>query len=90
MSEELFPIEEITADSPRLAWMKRHDVHTAFSTCCEESPWSAWVGELKVAIEIGGSYPSTGGYAIGDSEDEAIAALAEARGIPLWNEESTP
>ena len=31
MSEELFPIEAITADSPRLAWMKRNRIVTYHS-----------------------------------------------------------
>jgi hypothetical protein len=31
MSDELFPVESITADSPRLAWKKRHRIATYHS-----------------------------------------------------------
>lgn len=92
MSDELFPVESITADSPRLAWMKRHDIHTYESPCdCGGEPWSAWTGELQDAMAHGGDNPQAGGYATGATEEDAICALANARGFRLWNEEgATP
>lgn len=85
MADELFPSEAIASESPRLRWMKAHDVHTLDSRIQPE-PWSAWVGELTAAIAVGGDNPEIGGYAVGETEDDAICALAKARGWRLWNE----
>ena len=89
MNEELFPVEEITADSPRLAWMKAHNVHSDKMRDYEEEedPWSAWVGDLEKAIADGGDNPEAGGYSVAKTEDDALAILAKARGWQLWNEE---
>lgn len=67
--------------SPRLAWMKEHDVKTAISPClvAGEQPWNAWTGELE-----GGIF--TEKCSTGETEDEAIVALALANGWRLWTE----
>lgn len=85
---ELFSPESVASDSPRLAWMKKHDIHVHHTATIAE-PWSAWIGDLQESIERGGFDPELGGYATGNTEDEAIFALARARGIRLWNEEAS-
>lgn len=67
---ELFPIAEVTAESPRLAWLKRHGVKTAQGAL----GWSAWRQRDSCACH-------------GDTENDAIADLADLMGVPLWNEE---
>ena len=83
--DTLFPIPE--QPSPRLAWIKRHEVRTEYAKGMPE-PWSAWDGELIACIEAGGSDPKIGGYATGKTEDEALSNLAIGRGWKLWNEEN--
>ena len=88
---ELFAPESVAKDSPRLAWMKSHHVNTKNlpDILPDEDedefgsilwPWLAWTG--------------SGGYldqrrenqAQGNTEDDAITALAVKRGWKLWNE----
>jgi hypothetical protein len=86
MSDELFTDAAVAMDSPRLRWMKKHDVHTAdFNDC--QGPWAAWIGDFEEAADRGESNPYAGGYARGKTEDEAILLLAKANGLRLWNEE---
>ena len=85
MADELFPAEAVASESPRLRWLKAHDVHT-FDAKNHNDPRSLSVGELTAAIAAGGDNPEAGGYAVGDTEDDAICALAKARGWRLWNE----
>lgn len=68
MTDELFSIPP--SDSPRLAWMKRHGVHTQQQA---NGSWYAW--------------HNGAGDGKGDTEDEAIYAMAINAGIRLWNEE---
>ncbi len=77
---ELFKTPETL--SPRLAWMREKDVKTREA----EGDWAAYIGDpphdryslamMKHRKEI----------ALGDSEEEAIFALAKAQGWTLWNE----
>ena len=85
MSEELFAVTEVSMDSPRLRWMKKHGVQTRYDGDC----YIAWVGDLDEAIEHGGADPEAGGYAEASTEDDAILLLANAHGLRLWNEEET-
>lgn len=70
--------------SPRLAWMRDHGVTTrklpdewSNSECPETGEWiSTWQATEE---------DSKGWYG-GDTEDEAIVALAKAKGLKLWNE----
>ena len=87
MTSDLFP--DCKHDSPRLAWMKKHDVHT-LSTGIDDpdediEPWSAWQGDGDCISEYGRD-PKYG-FVTGATEEDAIVNLAKARGIPLWNEE---
>lgn len=91
---ELFPIEAVTQDSPRLAWMKRHGVitlHHAPGHCPAtwfagfQSWWPTLTSDDFFATETGANGDSRIGE--GDTEDEALAALASNAGLRLWNEE---
>lgn len=89
MRDELFTIE--LQDSPRLAWLKNHEVKIIRNQGvspgdeCPESgepiyPWCAFVGESE--------FPKPDGWmGCGDSEHEAIVDLAIKRGWRLWNED---
>lgn len=82
-NDELFPVEAVTQLSPRLAWMKRHRIHTresliAFKPGCF---WQAWIE--RVRDELPGEINS----AVGATEHDAMADLALRFDIELWNEE---
>ena len=89
MSDELFPAASVAMDSPRLRWMKKHGVHTEKlpDESGLERTWYAWVGDFNEAIEHGGDDPNAGGYALAETEDDAILLIAKANGLRLWNEE---
>lgn len=77
---ELFPDDTVEAESPRLAWMKKHGIRTAenkLKGIALERTWSAWFAKFE--YEYGVHYGAT--------EDEALAALARSCEIKLWNEE---
>ena len=81
MSDELFPAETVTVKSPRLRWMEKHDVKTNEYKQSTPTPWSAWSGNLMLAINRDMVY-------FGSTEDDAITAWAKANHVRLWNEES--
>lgn len=90
MSDELFPAEFVTMDSPRLAWMKKHGVRVKRSTHLKagDAPWCAW---FSIDEDPGTGFPANPdllGY--GETEEEAVGALAEESHTPLWNEEAGP
>ena len=87
MSDTLFNMP--VCESPRLKWMREHNVSTRFSKnikvgeedeCSGESlfPWAAFVGEPK--------FPRPG-VGFGNTEHEAIVELSIRKGWKLWNEE---
>jgi len=76
---DLFHIPE--SKSPRLMGREDNDIHTAQPPECfrnngAKADWIAWKGKITSGI-----------FSTGDTEDEAIVALAKANGWPLWNEE---
>ena len=78
---ELFDIPP--CESPRLKWLKKHDVKTLCSGNAEDfdgEPWNAWAGDMGEAI-------SGGEYVTGATEQDAIANWAIRRRVKLWNEE---
>ena len=83
MTSDLFP--DCRQDSPRLAWMKRHGIHTSCFEDADPEPWSAWQGDSSCIAEHGKD--PFFGYLTGTTELNAIVNLAESRCIPLWNEE---
>ena len=73
MSDELFHVKESL--SPRLAWMRENKIQTQKITHDSYPPhesWQAWVMFTMAAF--------------GDTEDEAIVALAKKLNLKLWNE----
>ncbi len=91
MSDELFPIEAVSQDSPKVAWMRKHGVKTHYSPHCESDddggPWAAWERSNYPNGDADGipRDPELCGY--GMTEDEAIRNMAAINRIPLWNEE---
>lgn len=84
MSGELFPIESVAMDSPRLAWLKANNVETQYVPNGDE--WDDkpfWVCRVKREdkrlfwwYEI----------AQGETEEEACALYAKNNNIKTWNE----
>ena len=83
MSDELFPDASVAMDSPRLRWMKKHDVQTRY----DGERYMAWIGDFDEAVEHGGDDPDAGGYARAETEDDAILLIANGYHLRLWNEE---
>lgn len=84
MTDELFPTADVAHDSPRLAWIKRHRVvtqHLPLDPLEGMAPWRATIKGERLP-EFGGLH-----VGLGDTEEDAIADLADLLGIPLWNEE---
>ncbi len=90
---EMFAASEIAMESPRLAWMKKHNAVT-FKSVVEPMCWFAGFSEKPLADkedraqwmfeELGANGNSRIGEA--ETEDEALAEAARIWGIPLWNE----
>jgi hypothetical protein len=97
MSDELFPLEAVQMDSPKLAWMKREGVitwyHPGFGDECPPT-WFAgfqeWWPDLKEANFFAEETAHNGDSRCveGDTEADAICALAKRYEIKLWNEET--
>ena len=88
MSDELFPAEAVTMDSPRLAWMKRHEIRTWFSESVEpeDGPWIAWL--RSNAGDEDGIPRDLDACGYGDTEEGALGDLARRHNFHLWNEEA--
>ena len=79
---ELFKPEMVAGDSPRLKWIKRHQLDVWFlaeTGIEDDSP--CWVCQHKrgnEVVECGASGPT---------EDDALADWARRNRVKLWNEE---
>jgi hypothetical protein len=90
---ELFPADTVTQLSPRLLWMKKHQVRVHCAEFMkedpEEEPYCVWLPANdafpEVAPDSVPNDPTKCGY--GKTEEEALVALAKLENIPLWNEE---
>ena len=69
---EMMP-DEGKQDSPRLAWMKRHGVHT-------------YQCDRGFYVSVFNGLPSSRTH-FEPTEDEALGHWAKRNGIPLWNED---
>lgn len=93
---EFFPLESISVDSPRLAWIKRHGIVTLYSNppgC--EACWYAGFQDWHPGKRGGAFFANETArmgcerVGIGDNEDEALFNLLEShyarsRGIKAW------
>lgn len=86
---ELFPAEETASLSPRLRWMRKHNVSVKFNSDAEPyEPWEAYIGRYDPMKQLNCSGELEGPFmASGDCEHDAIVKLAVANGWKLWNEE---
>lgn len=91
---ELFPVESVTMDSPRLAWIKRERV-VLYHDTVEPEQWLAGFDfheiEYSSPSDFFAQEESMNGdlrIGFGDTEDEALAILCQKHGVKLWNEES--
>lgn len=78
--------------SPRLAWIKKHDLTIRHDSKIQPDAEDEFSGERLYPFEVFvGKFPGTfagNRSAWGDSEDEALVAWAKSHGIKLWNEEN--
>lgn len=81
MNPDLFPT--VQGDSPRLRWMKSHDLHTERNARIADAPWACWSGQLKDAL-------LSDAIGTGMTEEDAIHEWAVVTGNRLWNEEAHP
>lgn len=73
-NDELFPPETVQMNSPRLAWIKKYGIVTYHSLPNEpDHCWFAGFQDWWITE--------------GETEDEALAALARYCNLPLWNTE---
>lgn len=91
MTSDLFP--DCRQDSPRLAWMKRHGITVRPVTVCELMHLAVtdWIdddaGDHRF-IASAPTIPDGSVSSYGPTEEDALASVAKALGIPLWNEEA--
>jgi hypothetical protein len=96
-TDELFPVESVKMDSPRLAWMKKYRIRT-FLSMAKDADARCWFAGYAKEIDPDISDADWfceemgrhGDLRVGEgtTEDAAIVALARLWKIPLWNEES--
>lgn len=87
---ELFPVESVTMDSPRLAWMKRHGLCAYHSPAldgaeCEFTdvpirPWTCCSASQPIDILFGR-------FGVGNTEEEACLDYAMKEDIPNWTQQ---
>ena len=92
-SSLLFPLAEIASKSPRLLWLESHGIRTLYrdDLPAKAGRWEAFVGDYEKAVEETLLSTHTDFYtyeshflAWGETEEDAILALAENNGWPLW------
>lgn len=85
---DLFPIEETL--SPRLKWMRHHQIEIVDSGLDHEPGDECEITGNRLyrfwAFQGGKQTNTEISEAGGDTEDEAIVALAKKMNIKLWNE----
>lgn len=91
--DTLFPASEIESKSPRLLWMERHGIQTMHRNDLpsDAGRWEAYVGEYEAAVtrtltdSESRFYPDESPFlAWGETEEEAVLALAKNNRWPLW------
>lgn len=97
---ELFDMEAVKMDSPRLAWLKKHGVITWSHPGDEYGTPPCWFAGFQEwwPGKTGADFFCEETSCHGDSrcpcdeatEDEALAKLARWYNLPLWNEEAKP
>jgi hypothetical protein len=88
MTDTLFDIPETL--SPRLKWMRNHQIEVIDSGLDHEPGDKCEITGNRLyrfwAFQGGKQTKTEIAEAGGDTEDEAIVALAKKLAIPLWNE----
>ena len=82
---ELFEIEPVL--SPKLAWIEKHKISTAFLPSSDDGQYWCWTGGYQCGAFLSNGAPADAFFAQAHSFDEAIVAHAKKRGLKLWNEE---
>ena len=85
MTDTLFDLPE--SPSPRLKWIAEKQVRT-HNHPQSEPPWSAWLPSQDYSSTWPCCYDPLQEDMVGqgDTEDEAIIALAKKLNLKLWNE----
>jgi len=86
MNDLLFDIPKVL--SPKLTWLKAHSVGTCYRQGLDDGPWFAHCGiDPLEYVDNHLEWPDAHFFACGETEDEAIFALALKRNWKLWNED---
>jgi hypothetical protein len=104
MTDELFPLDSISMDSPRLRWIKQHGVKTAYDPDVDYV-WSAWIGAEESDPKCIRGTGHTAAAALGDlvegcasdevgpdlepDDDRAFADLRQPAGLENPREQTT-
>jgi hypothetical protein len=83
MTEELFEVPESL--SPRLKWMRNHEVRTRFAEHLQ-LPWCAWTDNDDDWDQPGGMLNDPEACGLGTTEIEAVEDLARALGVVNWED----
>ena len=93
--EQLTLLDAPETLSPRLAWMREHDVKTReLLTDGQEDEltgnsgplWAAWHGDEPTTIVTRSRAQMLARYVLATTEQGAVDRLAERNGWKLWNE----
>lgn len=87
MNDLLFPVKESL--SPRLKWMREHEIQS-YECPVDEDPWCAVVVPKGQTFGDVVSRCREDDLGYGDTENEALIALAQKLNIPLWNQSPGP
>lgn len=91
MTDELFPHSTVAVESPRLRWMKKHNVSIIHNHDVSPGDEDEFSGETIFPFCATNSpdkwLQSRAGY--GNTEVEALADWARRNGVRLWNEPQT-
>ena len=76
----LFEVKD--TPTPEQVWRKKHGIQTYRTPkmAVEEQPWNCWIGDFAEAFH-------ENEFTTGETEMDAIVAMAKRLKIPLWFEE---
>ena len=86
MNDELFPLAEVMKDSPRIIWLREHNLETVQLRNPDNS--EIWVCRRKLPdgfIETPETKWSPNSIGKGATEHESICAFCEASGVTHWS-----
>ena len=91
---ELFPTEDTSQQSPKMAWMRKHNIRTKYRDDLPASmlhKWEAYYGDYAAAVrntvDDCANEELSLTLAMHSTESAALENLALNRGLPMWHSE---